>query len=147
MPAFASLARRLFFALLLSISSLPLGAALRVATDFESGSAQVLSLDAATQTVRISPAGDLRHGMPNWWFLRLDDVDTNQPVTLEVVARDVSVPAEGANEGTVRALNPGWTLPACAAISTNGMDWTQTSRGDRQGNRCVYRAPTGSRTL
>jgi hypothetical protein len=116
---------------------------LTVSTDFESGSAKVLDLNPDTQTIRISPAGDLQRGMPNWWYLRLDGVDAGKPVVLEVVALNVSVPpgAKG------KPLNASWTLPACAAVSTDGINWQQTPRGNREGNRSVYTILTRSSTL
>src|SRR5690242_12865301 len=66
-------------------------AGLQASSDFESGSARILSLDAETQTVRITPAGDPKRGMPNWWYVRLDDVDPRKPLVLEVEPRDVFV--------------------------------------------------------
>src|SRR5689334_17130145 len=85
-------------------------ASLTVSTDFESGSAKVLDLNSDAQTIRISPGGDLKRGMPNWWYLRLDGVDTSKPIVLDVVALNVSLPP--GEKG--RPLNAGWTLPNCA---------------------------------
>jgi hypothetical protein len=118
-------------------------ASLTVSTDFEGGSAKVLELNPDTQTVRISPAGNLNRGMPNWWYLRVEGVDTNKPVVLEVAALSVSV----GPVGKTNLLNVGWTLPACAAVSTDGVNWRQTSPGQRQGSQCVYTVPTTSGTL
>ncbi len=137
---------RILFATIL-FTALRLQASLIVSTNFESGSAKVLSLDEATQTVRITPAGDPNRGMPNWWFFRLEGVDTTKPVTLEVAARKVSLPGDGAAHDQMSALNPYWTLPARAAISTDGTHWSQTSAGHRQGDSCVYSITARSSTL
>jgi hypothetical protein len=118
-------------------------AGLTVSTDFEGGSAKVLDLNSDTQTVRVSPAGDPKHGMPNWWYLRLDGVDSGKPVVLEVVALNVSVPVGRKSN----PLNAGWTLPTCAAVSTDGVNWKQTSPGKRQGDHSVYTVPANSGTL
>src|SRR5262249_20349839 len=122
-------------------------ASLKVSTDFESGSAKVLSLDEASQSVRITPAGDLNRGMPNWWFLRVDGLDAGKPLALEVTARKVSLPGEGATQGKTLPFNLGWTFPMRAAISTDGTNWSQTSAGTRQGDSCVYRIAAPSSTL
>src|SRR5437868_299837 len=108
-------------------------AAFEVSSAFENGSAKVLSLNPETQEIHISPAGDLNRGMPNWWYLRVDGIDTNKPITLDVIALDVIVPLE--TKTATAALNPGWTLPRCAAISIDGTNWQQTSPGERDGNR------------
>ncbi len=129
------------------LAAFRLQASLVVSTNFESGSARVLSLDEATQTVRITPAGDPNRGMPNWWFLRVEGLDTAKPLTLEVAARKVSLPGDGATHDTMFPLNPYWTFPARAAISTDGTHWSQTSAGHRQGDLCVYRITARSSTL
>ena len=68
-----------------SFVSPPLSAQIfSISTNFENASVRVLALNAATQTVRITPAGDAARGWPNWWYLRVDNVDTGKPVTLEV---------------------------------------------------------------
>ena len=60
------------FVMAIVLLTFPLHAALNMSTDFESGSARVLELDAAAQRVRIAPAGDPKRGMPNWWYVRID---------------------------------------------------------------------------
>lgn len=128
----------------LSLGAFRLEAELTVSADFPSGSARVLALDVATQTVRITPAGDSARGMPNWWYLRVDGIDPAQPLILEVVARDVTTP--GDNE-VARPLNPVWTFPKQAAVSPDGKMWTQTPPGTPAGRQSTYRIPTPSSTL
>src|ERR1043166_660887 len=120
-------------------------AALSVFSDFEGGSARVLSLDATNQAIQISPAGDVQRGMPNWWSLRIDGIDPHKPLTLEVVALDTPVANE--TQGQTAPLNPGWTLPTRAAVSTNGAVWTQPDPGKRDGRRGVSRRPATTPTL
>lgn len=116
----------------------------QVSTSFESGSAQVLERDAEHQRLRISPGGDPKRGMPNWWFVHVTELDTNKPFTLEVVAREVSVPG---SDDPKQLLTAGWALPNCAAVSTDGASWKQTARGDRNGSECSYQIPAGQAGL
>jgi hypothetical protein len=126
------------------VSALSLPAALSISSDFEGGSARVLAVDSETQTIRISPAGDLKRGMPSWWFLRVDGLTTNTPLTLEVFALDVEVPFA---VGRTARLNPGWTLPTRAAVSTDRTAWTQTEPGKRNENSSVYIIKNPSPTI
>lgn len=128
----------------LFLGTLRLGAELSVSTDFSSGSARVLALDAETQTVRITPAGDPARGMPNWWYLRVDGIDSAKPLVLEVAARDVTTP--GDNE-VPRHLNPAWTFPKQAAVSPDGKAWTQTPPGTPAGRQITYRISATTPTL
>jgi hypothetical protein len=124
-------------------TAIQLHAALTVHTDFESGSAKVLELNSEAQTIRISPAGDAKRGLPIWWYLHLDGVDTSKPVTLEVAALNVPVPANGKG----KPLNPNWTLPTRAVVSSDGINWQQTSPCKRQGNHGTYTVSANSSTL
>jgi hypothetical protein len=112
----------------------------------------VESIDAVTQTVQITPAGDPDRGMPCWWYFRLDGVDTSKPVVLEVIGNESlmqSSNAEGFSDATLprKKLNPLWSLPMQAAFSTDGVTWNHTGQGTRQGNRMTYRISTTSPTL
>src|SRR3954462_4723507 len=98
---------RVLFGVIL-FTAIRLHAALTVSTDFESGSAKVLSLDETTQTIRITPAGDPDRGMPNWWFLRVDGLDSSKPLTLEIAARKVSLPSDSSAGGNPSPLNAAW---------------------------------------
>ena len=132
--------------ILLGCSSIALGAVqLQVISDFPGGSAKVLKLEPASNTVRITPAGDPKRGWPCWWYFRLDGVDTNQPVVLEVTANQ-GVVQNGA-PGKTRKLPADWSLPAQASFSTDGTNWEHTARGERQGNRSIYRINTSTSTL
>src|SRR5947207_2595492 len=93
-PASRARCLLLILPIFLSIPRSQALAAFRASADFESGSAQVLALDPETQTVRITPAGDPTRGMPNWWFIRLDDVDPLKPLTLEVVPKKATLPTD-----------------------------------------------------
>ncbi|NII28822.1 zinc carboxypeptidase [Pseudoflavitalea sp. X16] len=118
---------------------------LRVTTSFESGSARVLGIDNATQTIRIIPAGDPKRGMPNWWNLRIDSINSNKPVFLEVLSSGELV--QGGPSGNLRKLPPDWTWPDRAAYSTDGKIWKHTPAGIREGNYMRYRIEPGSSTL
>lgn len=118
---------------------------LKVSTDFESGSAKVLSLNQETQTIRITPAGDPKRGMPNWWYLRIDGVEMNKPLTLEVAAIEEPIPM-GPLGRKIAKLSPSWTWPAQAAFSTDGKTWKHTTEGKKTGQLMVYtvESATGS---
>jgi hypothetical protein len=127
-----------------SAASLNAATQLQVSSDFPGGSAKVLNIDQTNNSVRITPAGDAKRGWPCWWYLRLDGVDTNQPVVLEVVANQATV---GDIPGPTKKLSADWSLPAQAAFSTDGMNWEHTEKGERHGNRSVYHISTSSTAL
>ena len=126
--------------------SLALGAdtPLQVIADFPGGSAKVLKLDPAGNTVHITPAGDPKHGWPCWWYFRLEGVDTNQPLVLEVTANQ-GVVQNG--PGKTRKLPANYSLPEYAAFSTDGTNWNHTARGERRGDRSIYRIDASSSTV
>lgn len=128
-----------------SDTSIISGNPFRVSSNFEGGSARVLLLDAQTQTIRITPAGDPKRGMPNWWYLKVEGIDTSKAVILEVEARDDLVMDELSGQG--KKVNPGWTWPVCAALSTDRQHWIQTAPGQKQGNRMVYQIKSRSASL
>ncbi len=78
-------------ALFLIMASISAQAALTVMTNFEGASARVLALDPATQTIRIVPAGNPGRGWPCWWYLRLNGVDVDRPLVLQVVANTSAI--------------------------------------------------------
>jgi hypothetical protein len=118
---------------------------LRVTTAFESGSARVVSLDNATQTIRIIPAGDTKRGMPTWWNLRIDSIDTSKPVFLEVLSTDELIP-QGPSQN-LRKLSPGWTWPDHATYSNDGKTWKHSSPGMKEGSYMRYSIEPDSSTL
>jgi hypothetical protein len=118
---------------------------LRVSSDFPGGSAKVLSLDLTNSMIRITPAGDPDRGWPCWWYLRLDGVDTNQVLVLEVVGNEARV--QGNNPGQNPKLNANWSLPTRAAVSMDGRSWENTAPGVRQGKQMTYRVKSPARTL
>lgn len=132
---------------LICVSSLASGAGLplQVSSDFPGGSAKVLKLDAAANTIRITPAGDPRRGWPCWWYFRLDNVDTNTPLILEVIANQGAV-RDGDTDNT-RNLPAAYSLPDYAACSTDGTNWGSTTRGEKHGDRSIYRINSSTSTL
>lgn len=109
---------------------------LAVRTDFEGGSARVLEQDATQRRVRIAPAGDVRHGWPCWWYLRLDGLTAGQRWVLEVVPSDQVMP-QGKNAG--RPLAAAWCQPQRAAWSSDNHHWHQTEAGTpREGGVMAY---------
>jgi hypothetical protein len=133
--------------ILLGCSSIALGAdmQLQVSSDFPGGSAKVLSIDPASNTVHITPAGDPKRGWPCWWYFRLDGVDTGKPLVLEVTANQGIV--QTGDPGKTRKLPADYSLPEYAAFSTDGTNWEHTARSERQGDRSIYRINASTSTL
>jgi DNA-directed RNA polymerase subunit RPC12/RpoP len=121
------------------------GSRLRVSSDFASGSAKVLNIDQANNSVRITPAGNPKQGWPCWWYFRLDGVDTNRPLVLEVTANQEIVQTD--TLGKTRKLAADWSLPDQAAFSTDGTNWEHTPKGERQGSHTVYHINAAASTL
>ena len=121
------------------------GQNLKVFTNFEGGSARVLALNEHTQTIRITPAGDVKRGMPNWWYLRIEGIDTTKPFQLEIAAREDLIPDELTGQG--KKIASGWTWPKQAAISVDGKTWKQTMTGQVQNNLMVYSITSTSSSL
>lgn len=118
---------------------------LQVTTNFENGSARVLGVDNATQTIRIQPAGDPKRGMPNWWNLRIDRINSNKPVIVEVLSTDDLIHAGPPDN--LRKISPDWTWPAQAAYSTDGKVWKHSPAGIKESNYMRYTIEPGSSTL
>lgn len=133
--------------ILLGGSSIALadGAPLQVSSDFPGGSAKVLKLDPASNTVGITPAGDPKHGWPCWWYFRLDNVAPGKPVVLEVTANQ-GVVRDGDGDKT-RKLPIAYSLPEYAAWSIDGTNWEHTAKGEKQGDRSTYRIDASASTL
>ena len=119
--------------------------AFQVTSNFEGGSARVLAVDPVTQTVRITPAGDSSRGMPVWWYLRLDGVDTNKLITLEVVANEAIMHTDVS--GNFQKIPPAVSLPLQATFSVNSKEWLHTAPGVRQDNRMIYQLSPGASTV
>lgn len=112
-----------------------------VDADFENGSAEVVSLDQETGTIRLRPAGDPRRGWPCWWSFKLRGLQPGALVTIEIDRTLGPLPSEtgAGNEG--RPLDPGWSQPRHAAYSLDGgKTWRQTPPGERHDGRMRYAA-------
>jgi len=120
-------------------------AGLTVATNFEGASARVLSLDPVTQTIRITPNGNPERGWPCWWSLRVMGVDPARPLVLRVLANTPDITSEGGHKHV--RLGADWSLPDRVSVSTNGVDWTQSAIGDRQGDQISYSIPPAAANL
>lgn len=118
---------------------------LKISTDFESGSARVLLLDQQTQTIRITPAGNPERGIPNWWYLRIDGINTTLPLVLEIEAREDLIPDELTGQG--KKTSAAFTWPTQAALSLDGKTWKQTKDGQKINNKMVYRIQPAAGTL
>ena len=133
------------FIVAILLSKTQYGQDLKVSTDFEGGSARVLSIDSGTQTIRIIPAGDPKRGMPNWWYLKVDGIKPGKSFILEVLSSDELV-ASGPPEN-LRKMSPNWTWPNQAAYSMDGKTWKHSEAGKREGNCMRYQLDASSSTL
>lgn len=113
---------------------------LSVATDFEGGSAQVVSVDQAARAIVIRPGGDAKRGWPCWWYLRVDGVQPGAALTLRVDGSQMKQ-ADGS------PLHWSWTLPDRATYSTNGHTWRHTEPGKRDGGSMTYHVEPDAETI
>lgn len=118
---------------------------LKVYTNFENASATVLKIDSATQTLRIVPAGNPERGMPNWWYFRVEHIDTSRLLTLEVVAPEALVKVSP--NGQRKKLAPAWTWPERAAWSTDYKTWKQSSPGVKHETYMLYQIQPTATTM
>lgn len=131
--------KRLFL-LLLALAS-PTHAEWRVATDFEGGNAEVVTLDEARGILRIMPALRTGRGWPCWWYFRLDGLQPGQQLTLEVQAQTREF-----RPGTI--LNASWCQPDLAAISHDGQTWAQSAQSERTPEKvAIYRLKAAGTSL
>lgn len=107
---------------LLAFLSLPLHAEIRVSTDFEGGNAEVVTLDQATQTLRIMPKLHEGRGWPCWWYFRVDGLKPGESFTLEVQAQ--TKPFRDA-----QVLAAAWCQPKHAWLSSDGETWSPSDAG------------------
>lgn len=137
---------KIHFLFLFAISyHLSVAQQLKVSTDFESGSACVLLIDQQTQTIRFTPAGDVKRGIPNWWYVRIDGIDLSRPLIVEVEAREDLIPDELTGVG--KKTSPAFTWPTRAAISPDQKKWDQTTDGSKINNRMIYHVQSQNSTI
>lgn len=120
-------------------------AALTVATDFEGGSARVVSIDEATKTIRFMPGGDPARGWPCWWFLRVDGAEAGATLAFEIVASDRLVPQEGGYKGKPLPVN--WSTPIRAAVSFDGKTWQHSEPGAKRADGMTWRVKAEGRSV
>jgi len=96
--------------------------ALAVHSDFEGGSAKVLSIDQDAGVVRVQPGGDPKLGWPCWWSFKLTGIDRARTLT-------IVIDASGLKDHAGKPFDPSWALPARAAWSRDGRTWRQTADG------------------
>ncbi|MEQ1858971.1 MAG: M14 family zinc carboxypeptidase [Chthoniobacteraceae bacterium] len=133
-----------WFALLL-ILLCGVRAELKVATDFEGGSARVISIDDATQTIRFMPGGDPARGWPCWWFLRVDGAEPGAIIAFEIVASDRVIPQTGGNKG--KPLPVSWATPVRAAVSSDGTTLQHTEPGGKRADGMTWRVKAGAKSV
>ena len=132
MNRFCSLLAGCFVAFILEAHA----ADLRVSTDFEGGSAKVESIDQTARVIRFMPGGDPQRGWACWWYLRVDGLAKNAPLTLDLAGSDR--PTRNNGKDTAQPLAASWAMPTRATFSTDGKTWQHTAQGKREGARFLY---------
>jgi hypothetical protein len=129
-------------ALFLLLFSTVIGRAeLRVATDFEGGNAEVVTLDQKAAKLRIMPALHEGRGWPCWWFLRLEGTTAGQEITLEVQGQ-----TKPFRPDTVLASS--WCQPDQAVLSHDGKTWRQTTQAERTADKvAIYKVKAEGQSL
>jgi hypothetical protein len=120
-------------------------AEIKVATDFEGGSAKVLSVDQVKKVVRIMPGGDPERGWPCWWYLRVDGLHIGDKLTLELVPSGAKILPKGPNQG--RPLPPYWSVPLRATFSTDAKTWRHSEPGRLDRGKAIYGVPVEAESI
>jgi hypothetical protein len=111
--------------------------ALQVSTDFEGGSATILSVDNPSATIRFSPGGDADRGWVCWWALRVDNVQNGQEIQFVLSPSNQKTRNNGRLSD--KALDASWCMPNRAAVSSDGFSWLQSEPGKRADGQMVYK--------
>ncbi|MBL9181742.1 MAG: hypothetical protein JNN17_06350 [Verrucomicrobiaceae bacterium] len=109
-------------ALLLLLLSTVVHAEIRVSTDFEGGNAEVVTLDHASQTLRIMPKLHEGRGWPCWWYFQVGGLKPGGPFTLEVQAQTKPFRED-------QVLAAAWCQPKHAWLSLDGETWSPSEAG------------------
>lgn len=112
------------------------GAELSVHTDFEGGSAKVISIDSAGGVIRFMPAGDPSRGWPCWWYLRVDGAQVGREIRFELAPSDAPIPQPGPYQGKLLPFS--WAAADRAAVSFDGVTWKQTVPGRKDPGCMTY---------
>jgi hypothetical protein len=115
-------------------------AQIRVTSDFPGGSAVVVSVDDAQQSLHIRPVVQKNRGWPCWWYCRVDGLSVGDPVKVTV----------SANPNPFRrkqVLDHTWVLPERASISDDNIEWRQTSVADREAKTATYEFEASAETM
>ena len=110
---------RFYFSAILLVA-LPLRAELTVSTDFPGGSGTVAAIDQDQAVIRLDPTDHPDRGWRCWWYVGIDGLTPDQPLTLDVGEAP-------------------WATPNQAAFSVDGgRTWQHTPAGVREGKRIRY---------
>lgn len=105
----------------------PEPSSLKIAVDFDGGSAHIVDIDQHRRLVRIRPQILNQRGWRCWWFFKLNGIVPGESITLEVG-------------------DAPWATPDRATFSLDGKTWLQTDLGKRQGQRIVFQQTIQSKT-
>lgn len=99
-------------------------------TDFDGGSAKLVSIDQKARIIRFKPGGDAARGWPCWWFFRAEGLPVGEDVTFEVMASEQPLLTDDKRKG--KRIGLVVTGPDSAFMSADGSAWTQTPVGEKK---------------
>ncbi len=99
-------------------------------TDFDGGSAKVVSIDQKAHAIRLKPGGEAARGWPCWWYFRAEGLPVGEDVTFEVMASEQPLLTDDKRKGKRVGLVV--TGPDHAFMSADGATWTQTPAGEKK---------------
>lgn len=129
MPHRVSSLHSITFAMLVFIAGEVRGE-ISIHTDFDGGSAKVVSIDQAARVIRFKPGGDAARGWPCWWHFRAEGLPVGEDVTFEVMASEQPLLTDDKRKGKRVGLVV--TGPESAFMSADGATWTQTPVGEKK---------------
>ena len=99
----------------------PKASEVTVTSQIAGGSGELIAIEQAEDRtkIEITPSLQLQRGWPCWWYVRIDKATPGEKIDFTVRGNDRPF------RGTQR-LAANWALPNRAAISTNGVQWSQT---------------------
>lgn len=116
-----------------------------VRTDFEGGSARLLSVNHAERVIRFTPGGSPSRGWTCWWAMKLEGIEPGIALTFELVPSDL--PTRNKGELTGKPLAGGWSMPDRAALSSDRLTWYSSNPGTRSTDMVRYEVVPTSDSL
>ena len=111
---------------------------INVKTDFEGASAKDIKIQG--NSVSFKPGGIGDRGFTCWWYLKLENVNTAEELT-------ITVDAKGLKQSRNRGIGSFWALPDVMTYSYDGSDWKQSDKGKKTKNSGTWKITPKSKTV